>query len=83
MALLSASELKQTQRNIEQARAELSEAVQALSERLNVKARLSRGARQRGRQVADFSKQNTRGIVIAAAALAAVVGVAVVWRRSR
>ena len=83
MALLSASEIKQTRKKIEDARAELSDAVQSLSDRLNVKSRVARGARERTQQAASFGKQNQVGVVVAAVALLAIVGAVVAWRRSR
>ncbi len=82
MALLAGSEIKQSRKNIAAARAELSEAVQALTDRLNVKARVSRGARQRTQQAAEFGKQNQTAVV-AAVSLLVLIGVVVAWRRSR
>ncbi len=83
MALLTGSEIKQTRRNIATARAELSEAVQSLTERLDVKTRLSRSTRQRKEQAVQFGKQNQTGVIVTAISLLVLIGAVVAWRRSR
>ncbi|MGH3544512.1 MAG: hypothetical protein ACRDPW_01050 [Mycobacteriales bacterium] len=83
MALSAGSEIKQTRNNISTARAELSEAVQSLTQKLNVKSRVSRGAKQRTQQAVEFGKQNQTGTIAAAVSLLVLVGAFVAWRRSR
>ena len=83
MALLAGSEIKQSRKDIATARAELSDAVQSLAERLDVKTRVSRGARQRSRQAVEFGKQNQTGVIVTAVSLLLLIGAVVAWRRSR
>lgn len=83
MALMTGSDIKQTRKNIAVARAELSGAVQALTERLNVKTRVAHSAKERTQQAARFGKQNQTAVIVATVCMLAVVVGFIARRRSR